>query len=414
MPLTIGSTSTGPGIRYDLLPGTDFFGVAGTTIISTDNDAIRGNGSDHRVTVLGTVYGQGEDGIDLGSSASDTNLQVDVMTGGSVGGHDDAIELFGYTMTVRNLGTVFGGYGVSFYGDNTSVAMLYNAGSIDAFLFAVYVSNDVALRLVNFGTIAGNTGSVTATGGNDRVINRGLMVGDILLTEGNDTFDNRGGRLEGEAALGAGTDTFLAGGSSETVSGGADLDTLDFRSSGGVTVWLSGAGANTGVAAGDTYYDFEIIHGSQTGRDRLYGDLVANTLNGNGGKDRLSGFAGDDWLNGGDGKDTLQGGAGDDTFILAGRVGGADVITDFRNAAGNNDVFYISSGFGGIDPGPLAAGQFVARADRNAQDADDRFIFRTTDTTLWFDGDGNGAGAAIMIANLQAGATMAFDDIFIF
>jgi hypothetical protein len=48
-----------------------------------------------------------------------------------------------------------------------------------------------------------------------------------------------------------------------------------------------------------------------------------------------------------------------------------------------------------------------------AQDADDRFIFRTTDQTLWYDADGSGSGAALMIADLQAGATMTNLDILI-
>ena len=64
-------------------------------------------------------------------------------------------------------------------------------------------------------------------------------------------------------------------------------------------------------------------------------------------------------------------------------------------------------------PGDPAAGQFRARADNHAQDADDRFIFRTTDRTLWFDADGSGAGAAIMVADLQAGAVVTAADILL-
>ncbi|MGB4828341.1 MAG: flagellar biosynthesis protein FlgM, partial [Paracoccaceae bacterium] len=59
------------------------------------------------------------------------------------------------------------------------------------------------------------------------------------------------------------------------------------------------------------------------------------------------------------------------------------------------------------------ANQFQTRADNNAQDADDRFIFNTTDRTLWFDADGNGAGAAIMVADLQAGAVVTAADILL-
>ena len=50
----------------------------------------------------------------------------------------------------------------------------------------------------------------------------------------------------------------------------------------------------------------------------------------------------------------------------------------------------------------MAAGAFVARADNVAQEADDRFIFDTTTGTLWADGDGNGAGAAVADGKLHA------------
>lgn len=57
--------------------------------------------------------------------------------------------------------------------------------------------------------------------------------------------------------------------------------------------------------------------------------------------------------------------------------------------------------------GTLDAAAFQSRADIMAQDADDRFICRTTtDRTLWFDEDGNGAMVVIMVADLQAGATL--------
>jgi hypothetical protein len=61
----------------------------------------------------------------------------------------------------------------------------------------------------------------------------------------------------------------------------------------------------------------------------------------------------------------------------------------------------------------LAATQFRARGDNLAQDADDRFIFRTTDASLWFDADGKGSAAAEMIADLQAGAVLTAADIWL-
>lgn len=75
---------------------------------------------------------------------------------------------------------------------------------------------------------------------------------------------------------------------------------------------------------------------------------------------------------------------------------------------GCSDHFQFSaSGFGGdLTVGKLAASQLQSRAD-------DRFIFRSTDRTLWFDDDGNGAHAAVQVAELQTGATVTAVDIII-
>ena len=55
----------------------------------------------------------------------------------------------------------------------------------------------------------------------------------------------------------------------------------------------------------------------------------------------------------------------------------------------------------------------MARHDNVAQDANDRFVFRTSDTTLWFDADGKGGAAATLLADLKAGAVVTTADILI-
>jgi hypothetical protein len=89
-----------------------------------------------------------------------------------------------------------------------------------------------------------------------------------------------------------------------------------------------------------------------------------------------------------------------------------DRILDSGNASGNNDVIRIF--VGGLSLGILAAGRCEVRADNLAQDADDRFIFRTTDQTLWFDVNGTGVGGLSLIADLQASAVMSAADIYVF
>jgi Ca2+-binding RTX toxin-like protein len=181
-----------------------------------------------------------------------------------------------------------------------------------------------------------------------------------------------------------------------------------------VVLALDGTFDPDGAALGDIYTGFETILGSRGGADHLRGDGGNNSLFGIGGDDKLDGATGHDLLRGGNGIDILLGGAGNDTFAYATLSEIGDTIGDFSSVgAGNNDRFQITASTfgGGLVAGALAGSQFQSRADNVAQDADDRFIFRTTDQTLWFDVDGTGTGAAVMVADLQASATMTSLDI---
>ncbi len=94
---------------------------------------------------------------------------------------------------------------------------------------------------------------------------------------------------------------------------------------------------DTGVAgiAANEYSNFAIAYGTTienaiggSARDLLWGNEVANRLEGLGGNDVLNGFQGDDTLIGGAGKDTLTGGTGNDLFVFNTLELG-DTITDF-------------------------------------------------------------------------------------
>ncbi|HYJ52239.1 MAG TPA: hypothetical protein VEW04_03620, partial [Allosphingosinicella sp.] len=55
--------------------------------------------------------------------------------------------------------------------------------------------------------------------------------------------------------------------------------------------------------------------------------------------------------------------------------------------------------FTGLSLGALNANAFVIGT--TAQDADDRIIYNSTTGALFFDADGNGAGAAVQFATLD-------------
>ena len=146
------------------------------------------------------------------------------------------------------------------------------------------------------------------------------------------------------------------------------------------------------------------------GKDTLTGNTGKDHLWGGEGKDTLIGNAGADELEGGAGKDLISGGAGADRFQYQSASGGGDKISDFDKS----DVFaFASASFQNLALGKLQASMFRARADNRAVDADDHFIFRTTDDTLWYDANGNAAGGRTLIADLDISFTLAAGDILI-
>ncbi|MFN0193069.1 MAG: calcium-binding protein [Aestuariivirga sp.] len=237
--------------------------------------------------------------------------------------------------------------------------------------------------------------------------------GDDIVYGGGDNDTLIGGTGDDELYGEDGNDTLRGGSGADLLDGGAGAgDLADYiGAAAGVTAALDASLAGTGEALGDTFAGVERIRGSNFD-DTLRGDDQANILFGQSGADNLNGRAGIDRLFGGLGIDMLTGGTQADRFEFAALTEIGDSITDFT--AVDDTIVVTGATFGGgLAAGFLAASAFQSRADNLAQDANDRFIFRTTDKTLWFDADGNGGGVAVMVADLQAAATMTNADILI-
>lgn len=148
--------------------------------------------------------------------------------------------------------------------------------------------------------------------------------------------------------------------------------------------------------------------------DSMNGAGGADTLNGAGGNDTLRGSLGADKLNGGDGNDVLIGGPGHDT--LTGGVGGdrfvfnatpaaaySDTITDFT--PGRDRIQFDDANFTQIGPkGTLSAQAFFAGA--NAHDTSDRILYDSATGKLFYDPDGTGGAAKVLVAVLDDGLTL--------
>jgi Ca2+-binding RTX toxin-like protein len=205
--------------------------------------------------------------------------------------------------------------------------------------------------------------------------------------------------------------TLFAGVGNNILQGGGGIDTVSYAygvsGTVGVTVNLGVTTAQaTGGSGSDTFGSIENLTGSANA-DRITGNSGNNVLMGAAGNDTLSGGAGNDNLLGDTGKDSMTGGAGSDKFTFNTTLGpsNVDIITDFVH--GTDKIVLDDDIFTKIGaPGTLLAGAFRKGAGvTTAGDADDRIILNTTTGALYYDANGNAAGAAVQFATLTGTST---------
>lgn len=125
-----------------------------------------------------------------------------------------------------------------------------------------------------------------------------------------------------------------------------------------------------------------------------------DALIGSSGNDILNGYAGNDILKGNAGKDVLIGGAGKDSFVFnKALAGNMDTIKDFKPV---DDTIKIDNAiFKALaTTGTLKAANFKASTTGNAADSSDFILYETDTGKLFYDADGNGAGAKVQFALL--------------
>jgi len=128
---------------------------------------------------------------------------------------------------------------------------------------------------------------------------------------------------------------------------------------------------------------------------------------GNGLNNAMTGNNAANLLDGGLGNDVLAGGGGADAFRLSSALGPTN-IDSIRDFSVLDDTIQLENAIftSLVTPGPLSAGFFVSGAglqtttDGSASGADDYLIYNTATGQLYYDADGNGAGASQLIAVL--------------
>ena len=164
------------------------------------------------------------------------------------------------------------------------------------------------------------------------------------------------------------------------------------------TIWKSGSSATVQAVAPFADVNWAIVDGVESG-DLLIGGAGNNTLYGT--------SRGDVFL-GGAGSDTLTGGLGADVFRFLNAAHGNDTITDFLS--GTDKLQLVSSEFGGLALGALAAGNLVSGAAPAANLASAQFLYNTSSGQVSFDADGTGIGAAVNLVTLVGSPTLSAAD----
>jgi hypothetical protein len=268
---------------------------------------------------------------------------------------------------------------------------------------------------------AGNDKYIVSAAGDTLVENPGegidTVYANVSLYFMHDNFENL-------IFTGTGNFTGIGNTAANTIVGGAGDDVLD-GGAGAANLLIGGAGNDTYVVqvAGDT-----IVEQAGGGTDTVETALSSYTLGANlenltftdGGSffgtgnaldNVISGGNANDILDGGLGADTLIGHGGSDGFLFDTALGGGnvDTIGDFQP---NIDHLLLDNNiFTAINEGSLDPSQFVVGT--SAQDANDRILYDATTGNLYYDADGNGAGAAVLFATLQGHPTIIASDIIV-
>jgi VCBS repeat-containing protein len=198
------------------------------------------------------------------------------------------------------------------------------------------------------------------------------------------------------------------------LSGGSPLQrsiwTGFFLSMADFNAWIAAndvaAMQNAIFGGADTVYggDGDDVVNGGADTDLLDGGNGIDTMNGGEGADTLYGRNGNDVLDGGRGADTLYGGNDADTFVFSTALGGGNIDTVGFSVIENDVIQLDVDIFTAIGLGTLAANAFAIGAA--ATTADHRIIYDAATGALYYDADGDGAGAAVQFATLGTGLAL--------
>jgi Ca2+-binding RTX toxin-like protein len=324
------------------------------------------------------------------------NASDNIITGGT--GRDDLYGRDGNDVlndggnNSGNADTLIGGLGNDIYivGERGSSTIEYAGEGID----------EVRTTISIF-ALQNNVENLTLT---DNAVH-GAGVGNTLnnvLTGGTGTDDLFGRE---------GNDTLIGGtGAANTLLGQEGDDLYIVAVAGDSVIEFVGEGTDTVQTALLNYTlrdNVEILTFTGSGDFTGVGSVDNNVITAGAGADFLSGLDGNDVLIGGSGGDLMLGGNGADQFRYLGGETGLDRIIDF--VSGSDKIALSGTGF--VHTATVA---FVSSGAPVATTSNSTFLYNVNNGILSYDADGTGAGAAVQLAQLNAGLTLAAGDFIFF
>jgi Ca2+-binding RTX toxin-like protein len=312
---------------------------------------------------------------------------------------------------------IFGGEGDNDIDGTAANDMIYGRGGEDDLsggdgndTYYIDDAADVVVELSNGGidTAVSSLKGYTLRPNVERLTLAEIIGGDNNLNGNGNALDNRikgnsgNNELQGlggndEVYGFAGNDIINGGSGNDILDGGDGVDTISFKvgATTGVTVDLSITARQQTGHGNDALRNFENLEGTEFD-DVLTGDNGANKIGALAGNDLIRGRGGDDDLTGGTGNDTFR-------FDAAGTANGVDRIRGFTLGSDKLE-FHTADGY---------AANATLTFGTTAVGAGPQGIYDIDSGKLYYDADGDGAGAAIQIAQFDRGLALTGGDFVI-
>ena len=365
-----------------------------TYVVDNPSDVVTENASEGTDTVQSSVtrtLGSNQENLVLiGGSAIDGigNSQANAITGNDAAnylkgnsGDDSLVGGAGNDTLDGDSGadTMVGGTGDDLYTFSTADNLIVENASEGADAVQTSTSYTLDANVENL-VLTGSSG-ISGTGNAlDNVLTGNSGANLLTGGSGNDTLN--GGSGADTMQGGTGDDTYAVDSSSDVVTENASEGTDTVQSSVGYSL---GANLENLLLTGSS-----AINGT--------GNSSGNVITGN------------------SSSNLLTGGSGSDKFVFQDALGpgNVDTVTDFSTGTDllrlDDDIFAVLSGLS-TPPFSLPGANFIANASGTAGDSDDYIIYNTSTGRLYYDADGNGAGASVHFATLQSAPALAASDI---